>query len=156
MGGSSFLPFPLSSLCGSVYEPTKGKRKEKKKASPPGQNGHSLHHHDVTRPSRPRQVVSCSSRSDGSKKRTEPTKEVKSLICQTKQGGFLFSYFSLSSFFSASSSSSSSSLPARDLFTFLDATLLTSQDAIPRNPRATVSQRGFEPEQTTLQSRVTS
>lgn len=60
---------------------------------------HSLHHHDVTRPSRPRQVVSCSSRSDGSKKRTEPTKEVKSLICQTKQGGFLFSYSSLSSFF---------------------------------------------------------
>lgn len=117
---------------------------------------HSLHHHDVTRPSRPRQVVSCSSRSDGSKKRTEPTKEVKSLICQTKQGGFLFSYSSLSSFFSASSSSSSSSLPARNLFTFLDATLLTSQDTIPRNPRATVSQRGFEPEQTTLQSRVTS
>lgn len=155
MGGSSFLPFSLplflASLCGSVYKPTKGKRKEeeekrKKKRLSAGSKRamHSLHHHDVTRPSRPRQVVSCSSRSDGSKKRTEPTKEVKSLICQTKQGGFLFSYFSLSSFFS------SSSLPARNLFTFLDAT----QCSLP-NTQSHATRIATEPQQTISQNRVT-
>lgn len=114
---------------------------------------HSLHHHDVTRPSRPRQVVSCSSRSDGSKKRTEPTKEVKSLICQTKQGGFLFSYFSLSTFF---------------FFFFFSFFFFTHSQSIHvpechtayflrRNPtRNRIATSEFEPEQTTLQTRITS
>lgn len=150
-----FLFLSLSSLLLSVAPCTnrqkvkekKKKRKEKKKRLSAGSKRamHSLHHHDVTRPSRPRQVVSCSSRSDGSKKRTEPMKEVKSLICQTKQGGFLFSYFSLSSFFS-----SSSSLPARNLFTFLDAT----QCSLP-NTQSHATRIATEPQQTISQNRVT-
>lgn len=88
MGGvTSFFSVSFSPLLPSILFPrlrTRASKGRKSLLAESKRAMHSLHHGNVTRPSRPRRVVSCSSRSDGSKKRTEPTKEVKSLICQTK------------------------------------------------------------------------
>ena len=116
---------------------------------------HSLHHRNVTRPSRPRQVVSCSSRSDGSKKRTEPTKEVKSLIWQTKLASatvsfslFFLLYLLLRPFF-VYSHPQSIHVPdgrmARTCFLRYN----------PTQRACNVSQPAFELQRTSLQSRVT-
>lgn len=161
-GVSSFSSFPplfspvllflFSFSTASVYEPAK---EEKKVSARSKRAMHSLHHRNVTRPSRPRQVVSCSSRSDGSKKRTEPTKEVKSLIRQTKLASATVSfpllfllYFLLRPFF-AYSHPQSIHVPdgriARTCFLRYN----------PTQRACNVSQPAFELQQTSLQSRVT-
>lgn len=89
---------------------------------------HSLHHRDATRAARPRRVVSCSSRSDGSKKPAEPTKEVKSLICRTKLARWLF--FPFSFFFS---------ILVQSIHVSGGRMVCLSQDAIPRSAHATYS-----------------
>lgn len=90
-GRRSFLPpfFPSFSAA-TNEEAVKG---EKRPSAGSKRAMHSLRHRDVTRPSRRRQVVSCSSRSDGSKEPSEPTKEVKSLIWRTKLARCLFFSF---------------------------------------------------------------
>lgn len=117
-------------------------RREQRGTLGPGQNGRCVRCiiSNVTRPSRPRRLVPRSSRSDGSKKRTEPTNEVKSLICADKAQRARATVILFFSFVSA---------------------LVQSIQPGSRGPRRRgptqrrISRRGFELRQTSLQSRVT-